>query len=84
MVPTKITHDHGSDMGIGSFDSSQCKSTLVWDPGTSGLLCTAGGSACRHGMSCRQLFHIAGLALCSFYGKRRLTHNQVASTGYEC
>ena len=32
VVITQITQGHGSAMGIGSFDSSQCKGTLVRDP----------------------------------------------------
>ena len=31
VVSTKIIQGHGSAMGIGSFDSSKCKGTLVRD-----------------------------------------------------
>ena len=40
-------------MSIGSFDSSQCKGTLVWGPGPGGVS--------RHGVG-RQLFDIADLS----------------------
>ena len=55
MVITQITQGHGSAMSIGSFNSSQCKGTLVRDPGPRG--------PGRHGVSCRQLSPIAALAL---------------------
>ena len=34
---TEVAEGHGSAMSIGSFDSSQCKSTLVRDSGPAGL-----------------------------------------------
>ena len=48
VVITWITQGHGSAIGIGSFDSSQCKGTLVRDPGPGSA---AGGSSWGHGVS---------------------------------
>ena len=61
---TEITQGHGSAMGIGSFDSSQCKGALVRDPGPGGA---AGGSSWGHGIG-RQLSHIAVLPIRGFPG----------------